>query len=80
MSDKYVVRLWDGFDGEWMDVSDPLTKDEADKLAGDKNEARIGSGAGNRNGNYSEIDYFAVFPVNTRMLFSEGRSQTKGFE
>lgn len=73
----YVVRLWDGFDGEWMDVSGPLPKDEALKLAGDKNEARIGAGAGNRHGNYSEIDYYKAFPANTRMRFADGNSMTR---
>lgn len=72
----FVVRLWDGFDGEWMDVSDPLPKAEATKLCGDKNEARIGSAAGKREGSYSDIDYYAVFPAATKMVFSEGRSQT----
>lgn len=76
----YIVRLWDGFDGEWMDVSDPLPKDKADKLAGDKNEARLGSAAGKRTGGYNDIDYYAAFPVDTRMMFSEGRSQTRGWD
>ncbi len=74
----YVVRLWDGFDGEWMDVSGPLSKDDAETLAGDKNAARIGSGAGNRNGNYNEIDYYKAFPADTKMLFADGNSQTRG--
>jgi hypothetical protein len=73
----YVVRLWDGFDGEWMTVSDPMPRAEAEKLAGDKNEARVGSGAGNREGHYGEIDYYKAFPAHTVMQFSEGRSQTR---
>lgn len=75
---NWIVRHWDGFDGDWIDVSKEMSEEDAKKLAGDKNEARIGSGAGNRNGNYSEIDYFKAFPANTRMHFSEGRSQTRG--
>lgn len=73
MSDEalYVVRLWDGFDGQWMDVSKPMPRKQAEKLAGDKNEGRSGSGAGNRDGHYSEIDYYAIFPADTTMLFSE---------
>ena len=54
-----------------MDVSEPMPKDEAEKLAGDKNEKRIGSGAGNRCGNYNEIDYFKAFPADTVMRFSK---------
>lgn len=73
----YIVRLWDGFDGEWMDVTPPLPKDEAEKEAGDRNEKRIGAGAGKRHGNYNEIDYYAVFPADTKMRFSDGVSQTR---
>lgn len=75
----YIVRLWDGFDGEWMDVSDPLPKDEAEKLAGDKNEARTsGPGAGLREGRYDQIDYYRAWPADTKMVFSDGNSQTRG--
>lgn len=74
----YIVRLWDGFDGEWMDVSEPLPKADAEKLAGDKNESRTsGPGAGKREGGYGQIDYYRAFPADTRMVFSEGRSQTR---
>lgn len=65
----YVVRLYDGFDNIWIDVSKPLPKDEADKLCGDNNEKRLGSGAGKRVGSFNEIDYFAVFPSDTKMVF-----------
>lgn len=74
----YIVRLWDGFDGEWMDVSKPLSKEKAEKLCGDKNASRMGSAAGKRTGSYSDIDYYKVFPAETRMQFSEGRSMTRG--
>ncbi len=73
----YIVRLWDGFDGEWMDVSEPLPREEAVQICGDKNENRRGSAAGKRTGNYSDIDYYSVFPADTTMRFSEGRSQTR---
>lgn len=69
--DLYIVRLWDGFDGEWMDVSEPLPKEEAEKLAGDKNEARSGSATGKRDGSYSDVDYYRAFPADTKMIFSE---------
>lgn len=74
----YIVRLWDGFDGEWMDVSEPLPRDEADKLCAEKNVARIGPGAGSPIGGYHHIDYYRVFPADTRMVFSDGYSQTRG--
>lgn len=72
----FVIRFWDGFDGEWMDVSGPLVRWEANRLCGDKNEKRSGSGAGKRTGSYGDIDYYAVFPADTTMYFAEGRSQT----
>jgi hypothetical protein len=76
-TDEYVVRLWDGFDGEWMDVHGPCSQAEAEQVAGDRNAARSGSCAGKREGSYSDIDYYKAFPADTRMHFSEGRSQTR---
>lgn len=61
-TDLYIVRLWDGFDGEWMDVSEPLPKDEADKLC---------------TGSYNDIDYYMVFTADTKMFFADGNSQTR---
>lgn len=76
--DLYIVRLYDGFDGEWMDVSGPLPKEEALELAGDKNEKRMGSAAGKREGSYDDIDYYRAFPADTTMRFSGGNSLTRG--
>lgn len=59
----FIVRLWDGFDGEWMDVSDPLPRKEADDLCWEKN--------GRRHRNYNDIDYYSVFPSGTTMTFSK---------
>lgn len=73
---QYIVRLWDGFDGEWMDVSDPLSKEDAEELCKKKNRERIGLG-GKETGDYNDIDYYRVFPSDTKMMFSEGRSQTR---
>lgn len=66
---EYVVRLYDMFDG-WMDVSDPMDKESADRLCGDKNAGRSGKCAGKRIGAYNDGDYYAVFPANTRMLYT----------
>lgn len=74
----FIVRLWDGFDGEWMDVSGPLPHAEAEVLCGDKNAARGGGLHGKRRGDYADIDYYAVFPADSTMRFSEGRSLTRG--
>jgi hypothetical protein len=71
MSPLWVVRLWDGFDGIWMDVSEPMSEEAAKELAGDKNEQRLGSGAGNREGSYNEIDYYKAVPCAMKMFSVE---------
>lgn len=57
----YVVRLWDMFDG-WLDLTGPITKEEAEKLWNEK------TNNGTRNTCYGDGDYYAIFPANTRML------------
>lgn len=65
---KFVVRLYDGFDNEWMDVSRPLVWVEAKKIWDEKTEN------GTKKTTYDDIDYYKIFPVNTVMHFSaEGR-------
>lgn len=64
--DKYVVRLYDGFDNQWIDVSKPLSKEEADAVWKENTQN------GTRNTSYGDIDYYKVFPADTKMLYSEG--------
>jgi hypothetical protein len=60
----YVVRLYDGFDHLWMDVSDPLPYDKAKEIWLEKtNDGRTRT-------KFSDIDYYKIFPADTRMLFS----------
>lgn len=61
----YVVRLYDGFDGEWMDVSPPLTREEAEKIFAEK------TANGTKSTSYSDIDYYKIFEADTTMVFSE---------
>lgn len=61
----YVVRLWDGFDNEWMDVSEPVSREEADRIWNEKTDN------GSKGVGYDDIDYYAVYPANTTMVFSE---------
>ena len=63
---KFVVRLYDGFDNEWMDVSGKLSKEEADKIWNEHTEN------GAKNTKFDDIDYYAIFPAFTKMLFSSG--------
>jgi hypothetical protein len=60
----YVVRLYDGFDHLWMDVSKPLPQDEAHKILMEKTKD------GTERTSYDDIDYYAIFPADTRMLYS----------
>jgi hypothetical protein len=56
----YIVRLWDMFDG-WMDVSEPMSKAEAEKLWNEKTDN------GKKNTKYADGDYYAIYPADTRM-------------
>ena len=64
MNEKFVVRLWDGMDGYWIDVSEPISQEAANKLLATK------TGNGTRNTKYSDIDYYCIFPAGTKMIFS----------
>lgn len=63
MAKLYVVRLFDMFDG-WIDISKPLPKDEAEE------EYNKLTANGTQNTKYSDGDYYAIFPSNTRMVFT----------
>jgi len=63
---KYVVRLYDGFDNQWIDIGEPCTYDEALALWNTK------TANGTRQTKYADIDYFDIFPADTSMLFSGG--------
>lgn len=72
--DLYVVRLWDGFDGVWMDVTEPMPYEDANREWGRFTEG------GTKHTRYQDIDYYKVFPADTTMHFSyaTGQSQTRG--
>ena len=60
---KFIVRLWDGFDFEWMDITKPISHEEATKVWNERTKD------GTKNTEYSDIDYYRIFPADTRMLF-----------
>ena len=62
---KYVVRLYDGFDGYWMDVSKPMTREEAKGILSERTKN------GTKNTCYDDIDYYSIFPADTRMIYDE---------
>ena len=59
----FIVRLYDGFDNEWIDVSEAVSQKEAEKIWNGK------TNNGTKNYCYGDIDYYAIFPSNTQMLF-----------
>lgn len=70
---QFVVRLWDGFDGEWMDVHGPCAREEAEQVCGDLNEQRTGGpGTGRREGSFDDIDYYRVFSSDELMWYGDG--------
>jgi hypothetical protein len=67
--ESYVVRAWDGMDGCWTDCTGEVGRDEALRCWAEKTDG------GTRHVAYAEIDYYRIFPGDTRMLWdgSEGR-------
>lgn len=51
-----------------MDVSAPVTKEEADRIWNEKTKN------GTERRCYQDIDYYHVFPADTVMLFRSGQS------
>ena len=59
---KYIVRLYDGFDNIWMDISEPIPYSEAQKIWNEHTKD------GTENTKYDDIDYYKIFPADTIML------------
>lgn len=65
----YIVRLYDGFDYCWMDVSKAVPWEEAVALWNEKTEG------GMKNTRYGDIDYYAIYPSDTRMVHNSENSE-----
>ena len=61
---KYVVRLYDGFDNLWIDVSKPVTLNEAEEIWNQKTDN------GTKKTDFQDIDYYKIFEADTKMLYS----------
>ena len=59
----YVLRLYDGFENHWIDITKPIPYEEA--LARWNKETKNGT----RQTCYGDNDYYDIFPANTRMVF-----------
>ena len=64
VKELFVVRLYDGFDNEWMDVSEPVSKEEAERILSKETHN------GTRNTSFGDIDYYKIFPADTTMWLS----------
>lgn len=62
----FIVRLYDGMDNQWMDVSGAVPHDEAEKIWREK------TNGGTKNISFDEIDYYKIFPSDTNMVYSDG--------
>lgn len=67
----WVVRLYDGMDNQWMDVTPPVSREQADKVWGEHTKD------GTEKTTYQDIDYYKVFPADTMMLYSDGHGETR---
>jgi len=63
----FVVRLYDGFDNVWIDVTEIVSKEEAEK------QWNIRTENGTKNIKFSDIDYYKIFPSNTIMVNYGGK-------
>lgn len=70
-SGTFTVRLWDGMDGCWCDL--PQATNVTSEMALTVWSERTSKGT--EKVSFNEIDYFRIFPANTRMGWdgSEGR-------
>lgn len=64
ISSLYIVRQYDYFDNIWVDVSSPLSQEDAQVLWNQK------TANGTKNCKFEHRDYYAIFPSNTVMVFS----------
>ncbi len=62
---KYIVRLYDGFDNKWMDVSKAVTYTEAKKIWDERTKN------GTEKTKFDDIDYYKIFPADTTMLYRD---------
>lgn len=61
---KFIVRLYDGFDYEWIDITEPLFLEDARKVWMEHTKN------GTEKIKYDHIDYYDIYPEDTVMLYS----------
>lgn len=65
-SGLFIVRLYDGMDNQWIDVSSPAPYFEAEAVW------KLKTNAGTTNASFDDIDYYKIFPADTKMLYADG--------
>lgn len=63
-SGKFIVRLYDGGDHYWIDVSGPVSWPEAVAIW------EVKTANGTRNTEFKHFDYYDIFPADTQMLYN----------
>jgi hypothetical protein len=63
---KFVIRQYDKYDREWIDLHKFTSKEEAETKWNELTRN------GTRNTRYEDGIYYAIFPADTRMLYSDG--------
>lgn len=65
----FIVRVYDGFDNQWTDCSQPCSLLEA--IEQRNRETKNGT----ERTHYGDIDYFGIFPADTEMYYAGGRGE-----
>lgn len=60
----FIVRFYDGFDNLWMDITKEVSRAEAVGIWREKTEN------GTIKSKFEDIDYYRIFPADTRMIYS----------
>ena len=64
INENFIVRLYDGFDNEWIDVSKPVLYEEALKIWCEK------TSDGTEKTHFNHIDYYAIYSEDIVMHYS----------
>ena len=64
MEELFIVRLYDGFDNIWIDVSEPVSRTEAEEIWNKETKN------GTKNTKFEDLDYYSIFPADTVMMYS----------
>ncbi len=60
----WVLRVWDGMDGCWCDVGSPGAPEAVLRRWFEETKG------GEEKTKFADIDYYRIFPANTRMLYA----------